>query len=214
MTDDCGTEIVSYTYDGFGNLIASTGSSDNVYGFTGEQQFDEADSLVFLRARYYDTGVGRFISRDPLGYYDLTNLYQYCINNPTNLIDPSGLDWEDYILKPIIRIIGPERVANALDTSTGNYLACMGRCIKKYKAGDLMYIAGLGGARIPKRVRFPGKPGTTSIWTKIPGISLKTGQKIGRAFIPVTLVSGGHALGVEAYCAKACMKCPDGKYNW
>jgi len=39
LTGDSGTVVISYTYDGFGNLIASSGTSDNVYGFTGEQQF-------------------------------------------------------------------------------------------------------------------------------------------------------------------------------
>jgi len=52
LTDSAGDVIVSYTYDGFGNLIASSGTSDNPYGFTGEQQFSEADDLVFLRASW------------------------------------------------------------------------------------------------------------------------------------------------------------------
>ena len=66
LTDDNETVTASYTYDAFGNVIVSTGTTDNTYGFTGEQQFDEADGHVFLRARYYDSRVGRFISRDPI----------------------------------------------------------------------------------------------------------------------------------------------------
>jgi RHS repeat-associated protein len=112
LTDSTGNVTVSYTYDSFGNLIDSTGTSDNTYGFTGEQQFEEADNLVFLRTRYYDPKIGRFISRDPmlsLDYYavgemDLQkfrglqkivkprwlNPYVYCLNNPVNLVDPTG----------------------------------------------------------------------------------------------------------------------------
>jgi len=112
LTNSSGSVTISYTYDSFGNLIASTGTSDNTYGFTGEQQFGEADGLVFLRARYYDSRVGRFISRDPrlsIEYYavrgmDLQkfrewqklvkprwlNPYVYCLNNPVNLVDPTG----------------------------------------------------------------------------------------------------------------------------
>jgi RHS repeat-associated protein len=82
--------VASYTYDSFGNVIASSGSSTNPYGFTGEQQFAEADSLIFLRARYYKPSTGRFISPDLIGYYDSTNLYQYCLNNPANRTDPKG----------------------------------------------------------------------------------------------------------------------------
>jgi len=91
LTDTSETVIASYTYDGYGNLIASTGSSNNAYGFTGEQQFGEADGLVFLRARYYIPRIGRFMSRDPLGYESGLNLYSYCNNNPINISDPM---WE------------------------------------------------------------------------------------------------------------------------
>ncbi|MDD5454647.1 MAG: RHS repeat-associated core domain-containing protein [Candidatus Ratteibacteria bacterium] len=89
MTDEYEVVVTSYIYDSFGNLIASSGATTNAYGFTGEQQFNEADNLVFLRARYYDPRIGRFISRDPFGEFD--NLYKYASNNPVNYTDPSGL---------------------------------------------------------------------------------------------------------------------------
>lgn len=91
MTDDSGAVIASYTYDSFGNLIASTGTIANTYGFTGEQQFVEADDLVFLRARYYKPTIGRFLSPDPSGYKDGVNLYRYVRNNPAKYTDSSGL---------------------------------------------------------------------------------------------------------------------------
>jgi RHS repeat-associated protein len=79
-----------YTYCAFGNLIEGN-DHDNPYGFTGEQQFNEPDGLIFLRARYYDPSVGRFISRDPLGMIDGPNMYLYVHNNPVNYIDPTGM---------------------------------------------------------------------------------------------------------------------------
>jgi RHS repeat-associated protein len=90
LTNSSGAVTDSYMYDGFGNLIASSGSTSNPYGFTGEQQFNEADSLVFLRARYYKPLIGRFLSRDPIGHGNGMNLYRYCLNNPVVWIDPSG----------------------------------------------------------------------------------------------------------------------------
>jgi hypothetical protein len=43
--------------------------------------------MEYLRARYYDSGTGRFLSRDP---EPLVQPYAYGFNNPVNLTDPSG----------------------------------------------------------------------------------------------------------------------------
>ncbi|MEJ5261017.1 MAG: RHS repeat-associated core domain-containing protein [Anaerohalosphaeraceae bacterium] len=108
--------MVSYMYDGFGNVRAVSGTADNPYGFTGESQFTEADNLIFLRARYYAPALGRFLSRDPIltpvrlqGYVGwllpYLNLhkspqalhpYLYVLNNPVNHVDPTGLVSEEF----------------------------------------------------------------------------------------------------------------------
>jgi len=61
----------------------------NVYLFTA-RRFDAETGLYYFRNRYYEAGLGRFISRDPLGYIEDLNLYQSVLNNPVNLIDPFG----------------------------------------------------------------------------------------------------------------------------
>jgi RHS repeat-associated protein len=108
LTDSEGEVEEEYLYDAFGNLIEGN-NHDNPYGFTGEQQFREADGLVFSRARYYDPSVGRFVSRDPIlkpmmgtygsfwfvpyliGEPQRLHPYVYVSNNPVNWTDPSGL---------------------------------------------------------------------------------------------------------------------------
>ncbi|WP_443623220.1 RHS repeat-associated core domain-containing protein [Cellulomonas xiejunii] len=46
--------------------------------------------LTFHRARYYDAGLGRFISEDPIGFAGRSNLYAYGANAPTVFTDPTG----------------------------------------------------------------------------------------------------------------------------
>ena len=54
----------TYSYDAFGVLLASTGSTPNVYLYAGEQ-LDPNIGFYYLRARYYAQAQGRFISTDP-----------------------------------------------------------------------------------------------------------------------------------------------------
>ncbi len=55
-----------------------------------EREWDGTDGLNYHRARYYDPTIGRFLSRDPAGMVDGTNLYVYAGDNPVSYSDPSG----------------------------------------------------------------------------------------------------------------------------
>jgi len=65
-------------------------SRSEEYGFTG-QRVDRETGLVHLRARYYESDSGRFITKDPIGISAGLNGYVYCGNNPINSTDPLGL---------------------------------------------------------------------------------------------------------------------------
>ena len=75
LANEGGVVTDTYSYDAFGNLLKSTGSTKNCYRYCGEQ-FDESTGLYYLRARYMDTSTGRFISQDT---------YQGTINDPVSL---------------------------------------------------------------------------------------------------------------------------------
>jgi RHS repeat-associated protein len=88
LTDEAGEVVNTYDYDVFGAPQAETGSQANDFTFAGEQ-VDGSTGLQYLRARYYDVEVGRFVSRDLLsgivGLPSSQDRYPYVLNSPTNL---------------------------------------------------------------------------------------------------------------------------------
>jgi RHS repeat-associated protein len=92
ITSQSGNTVQRYDYDSFGNIVTiSDPSFLQPYSYTG-REWDEETGLYFYRARYYDPMVGRFISKDPIGFAGGdVNLYGYVQNNPVNWVDPSGL---------------------------------------------------------------------------------------------------------------------------
>ncbi len=81
-----------YEYDDFGAYLTRQEAVPNFYGYTG-REYDSQVDLIYMRARYYDPSIGRFLSRDPLGMAQGPNLYTYAGNNPTSRTDPAGTWW-------------------------------------------------------------------------------------------------------------------------
>ena len=78
--------------------LSTASTVDNLFGFHG-LPIDPETGLIYVRNRYYDPELGRFITTDPLGYVDGPNPYQYALNNPYAYSDPLGLSsqgWEDF----------------------------------------------------------------------------------------------------------------------
>jgi RHS repeat-associated protein len=118
-----GGQLYCYHYNATGNTIAITDSSQNIvnkyaytpFGEIGNEQetfaqpfkyvgqygvMSESNGLYYMRARYYDPTLGRFISEDPAGFRGGdVNLYVYVGNNPVLLIDPSGLCSQSFFQK-------------------------------------------------------------------------------------------------------------------
>ncbi|WHX59892.1 DNRLRE domain-containing protein [Peribacillus frigoritolerans] len=95
LTDENGNVVAEYQYDAWGNVISQSGTmaSSNPYRYAG-YRFDEATGLYYLLSRYYDSNIGRFLTRDTFHGYVNTplslNQYAYSENNPVMLIDPDG----------------------------------------------------------------------------------------------------------------------------
>ena len=93
LLDESGNVTKTYEYDSFGNEVKPEKKDENPYRYCGEY-YDKETEEVYLRARYYEPGVGRFITRDtytgesdePLSLH----LYTYCENDGVNYVDCDG----------------------------------------------------------------------------------------------------------------------------
>jgi RHS repeat-associated protein len=93
------TVLVDAAFAPFGEQYVYTSSFDSF--FTGAAPQDKTSDLRDFPAREYHPTQGRWISPDPAGLaaVDITdpqtwNRYAYVRNNPTGLVDPTGLDGE------------------------------------------------------------------------------------------------------------------------
>ncbi|HET6387056.1 MAG TPA: RHS repeat-associated core domain-containing protein, partial [Armatimonadota bacterium] len=82
----------SYLYGAFGEELSVSGSTVNALRFGGMVgYYRDLAARLYVRARHYEPAVGRWISRDPLGFLGGDwNLYGYGRGRPTVLIDPTG----------------------------------------------------------------------------------------------------------------------------
>lgn len=89
--------------------VKSQGASVN-YLYTG-QEWEEETALYYYIARYYDAGIGRFISPDPFDEGEVLsaggdlripqslNRYSYVLDNPLRYFDSNGKEEEEYSMK-------------------------------------------------------------------------------------------------------------------
>ena len=106
LADKNGNLAAKYTYDAWGNILSVTdGQGNDVSGNPGHianvnplryrgYYFDQETGFYYLHTRYYDPKVGRFINADEQLNMNLgllgANMFVYCLNNPTNMIDTVG----------------------------------------------------------------------------------------------------------------------------
>ncbi len=95
LTDGTGALVGSYSYDAWGNLLASSGTASNQNPFLYATK-EQLAGLCFYGYRFYSSGLGRWINRDPLGERGGANVYVAMGDNPVNKTDFYGL----YVVAP------------------------------------------------------------------------------------------------------------------
>jgi RHS repeat-associated protein len=93
LANTSGVMTKTYYYDAFGVEGNPDSADTNPFRYCGEY-YDSGSGTYYLRARYYDPTIGRFLSEDtyhgkPTDPLSL-NLYTYCEGDPVNAWDPSG----------------------------------------------------------------------------------------------------------------------------
>lgn len=92
LTNASAAETDNYIYEAFGTTKASSGTTANSFRFVGRHGYywnSDTDDY-WIRARSYSPAAARFMSADPL-FHRPAWQYQYAANNPSNRVDPSGL---------------------------------------------------------------------------------------------------------------------------
>ena len=130
LLDSNGRIVVKYAYDAWGNYAAEAldrvdgkvqfNNADPDTAFNADYEkykqlaninpfryrgyyYDTETELYYLKSRYYDPEVGRFISVDGIEYLDPEtinglNLYAYCGNNPVMRVDENGNAWWHWLI--------------------------------------------------------------------------------------------------------------------
>jgi len=99
LTDAAANVTDRYAYDPFGVLTNQQGTTLNPFRYVGRYGvMDESNGLNFVRARYYNSGNGRFITQDILpsnaAGTQAMHRFSYALNNPIRYVDVNGLEWD------------------------------------------------------------------------------------------------------------------------
>ena len=199
--------MVKYVYDAWGNhgvevldSSCETLANINPFRYRG-YYYDTETELYFLKTRYYDPEIGRFMTIDGIEYLDPEtinglNLYAYCGNNPVMRVDPNGNAWWHWLLGAVA-VVG---LAIATIVSAGGVGAGL-LAIAAAANGTVMFgavtttlaFATVGSAIALSASAVVAGIDTIETWATGGGFAdgLKTFSDYGETALSTTLLAGG-----------------------
>jgi RHS repeat-associated protein len=92
LTDGGGNVTDRAEYSAYGTLTYRSGSTDTPFLYNGRYGVQtDPNGLLYMRARYYNPYICRFLNPDPVGFAGGLNFYAFADGNPISLTDPYGL---------------------------------------------------------------------------------------------------------------------------
>ena len=145
--NEAGTLVGKYNYNAFGECEIETDeggiAEKNAIRYRG-YYYDEETGFYYLKTRYYDPEIGRFITIDDTSYLapdtiNGLNLYAYCGNNPVMRIDENGNAWWHWVIGALVVV----SVAFATAVTAGTFALALG--ISSTVVGTLTSSVALSG---------------------------------------------------------------------
>jgi RHS repeat-associated protein len=110
------TQLAKYTYGPFGEVLLKEGAFDSRYQFS-TKELDGSTGMNYYGYRYYSSGLGRWVNRDPIEKNGGLNIYGFVMNSPVERLDPVGLAQQctlstdshsvNLVLSQLHKVIGP-----------------------------------------------------------------------------------------------------------
>jgi RHS repeat-associated protein len=92
LTDANGNVTDRMEYSLYATMTYHVGTNDTPFLFNGRYGVEsDPNGLLYMRARYYNSFLCRFINADPSGFSGGLNFYAYANGNPVSYLDPLGL---------------------------------------------------------------------------------------------------------------------------
>ena len=136
-----GAVVARYLYDAWGTCVVVNNDGAeiadanhignlNPFRYRG-YYYDVETKLYYLKTRYYDPEVGRFMTIDGIEYLDPEtinglNLYAYCGNNPVMRVDENGNAWWHWLLGAVAVVALVAVVVASAIVTGGASLVAMG----------------------------------------------------------------------------------------